>query len=170
MKTNIIFLDIDGVLNSETFGHNEFIRTGKPSSTMYFVDPEAVARLEKLLNERDDLKLVISSSWRGFSFNDTVKLLNKTKISTLTKFVVGVTPRNSKPRGEQIKQFIELANKWDKDNINITQLIPEKIEIKNYIILDDDSDFLPEQMNNFVKTSWKFGLLDEHIEKIKQIL
>lgn len=46
----------------------------------------------------------------------------------------------------------------------------EKSEVKNYVILDDDSDMLLSQKEHFVKTSWNTGLLEEHTEQAIKIL
>lgn len=174
MKTpefNIIFLDIDGVLNSDNFRFSEFSRTGKPISSSNFIDPAAVDRLWNLLRKHDDLKLVISSSWRGLSFWDTIKTIQNTRtLKFLSQFVVGITPRDNRTRGEQIKSFIHWASFWSPNMPRVVNLMPDNFKIKNYVILDDDSDMLPEQMDHFVKTTWEKGLLDEHIQKIENIL
>jgi hypothetical protein len=51
----VIFLDIDGVLNSD--------KTRNPRKFPYVVDPRLLARLTRLL-ERTRAKVVLSSSWR----------------------------------------------------------------------------------------------------------
>ena len=60
----VIFLDIDGVLNSETFSkdnHKVYLATGeiKPD-----VDEKAVQRLVTIIKETN-AKIVLSSSWRN---------------------------------------------------------------------------------------------------------
>ena len=55
----VIFLDIDGVLNSEeyyeSFPDGEFIPP---------IDPVCVERLKRIV-DRTGAKLILSSSWRG---------------------------------------------------------------------------------------------------------
>ena len=51
----VIFLDIDGVLNSD--------RTPNPRNFPYIVDPKLLARLKKLV-AKTGAKVVLTSSWR----------------------------------------------------------------------------------------------------------
>ena len=57
---------------------------------------------------------------------------------------------------------------WIKDNEALTGEAYH--DYKNYVILDDDSDMLYWQRNNFVHTSWKKGLTEEEAEKAITIL
>ena len=45
-----------------------------------------------------------------------------------------------------------------------------KNEYNTYVILDDDSDMLPSQLNNFVQTDPMNGFLLEHYMAVKKIL
>ena len=48
-----------------------------------------------------------------------------------------------------------------KQQLNLQNYIVDTpIEIDNYVIIDDDRDMLPTQMNNFVKTSGNFDHKD----------
>ena len=165
---NIIFLDIDGVLNSERWAKEQFEKTGKPLSSIYMVDEVAVEHLMNLLRKHDDLKLVISSSWRGLSLSDTRSNLAESKLDVLLPWVIGSTPRCRGNRGQQIEIFRNFADKLDDPFCNNHCEFP--FIIKNYVIVDDDRDFLDSQLSHFVHTTWQFGLLDEHITKIEKIL
>jgi histidinol phosphatase-like enzyme len=57
----IIFLDFDGVLNSQ-----EFLKSHQGGFGMTQVDPRAAARLEKLV-KATSAQIVISSSWGSYS-------------------------------------------------------------------------------------------------------
>ena len=46
----------------------------------------------------------------------------------------------------------------------------EKNEIESYVILDDDSDMLPEQMNNFIHVDSNIGLTDKDVFTAIKIL
>ena len=46
----------------------------------------------------------------------------------------------------------------------------EKNEIESYVILDDDNDMLPEQMNNFILINGQYGLSDIDVFKAIEIL
>ena len=43
-------------------------------------------------------------------------------------------------------------------------------EIDSYAIIDDDSDMLDTQINNFVQTSWDYGITPVSILKLHNIL
>ena len=73
----------------------------------------------------------------------------------------GVTPRLwhkefGTQRGEEIQMWM------DKEL--------EKNEIESYVILDDDRDMLPEQMDNFILINGQYGLSDIDVFKAIEIL
>ena len=59
-------------------------------------------------------------------------------------------------RGEEIQVWM------DKES--------EKNEIESFVILDDDSDMLPEQMGNFIHVDGQVGLVDKDVFKAIEIL
>ena len=80
-------------------------------------------------------------------------LLSELKKYKLDTRVIGYTKVLHKLRGEEIKNFLEILD----ENIN-------------YIIIDDDSDFLDLE-NHLVKTNYEFGLTEEDTELgIKKLL
>ena len=64
MEQPVIFLDFDGVLNTEQYQARLAIE-GKPKKDAWgpLFDPRAVANLQKIV-EATDARIVISSSWR----------------------------------------------------------------------------------------------------------
>lgn len=155
----VIFLDIDGVLNSEEFAcwcHEfpDFVREGGSN----WVDPNAVKMITSLCEEHD-IKLVISSSWRLFDTTSTIEhFKNYRDLTPLCKYIVGVTPRNMDDRI------------WESRGEEIQQYLNEHPEIENYVIVDDDNDMLESQKDHFVRCSYVFGLIPSRVEKIKEIL
>jgi hypothetical protein len=156
----IIFLDIDGVLNCQ-----DAYKSGECQYVTWLNDREEEEHhqafcswskewLNKLIEE-SGAKIVISSTWRrsGFAF------LNKVwEIEGMKGEIIGITPSfrgaidgYTVPRGCEIQ-------KWLKDNgfhhINWSRKsqdeIIEKSGIENYLIIDDDSDMLYCQRNNFL--------------------
>lgn len=150
----VIFLDIDGVINSEDFAiwnneHPEFCENGGH----FWIDPNKINMIIKLCEETG-AKIVISSSWRGWSLKDTLNDFSRYRdLSKLNPYIIGITPRFYKNRGIEIQYYLD-------SNISIT----------NYCIIDDDSDMLDSQKNNFVKINYKTGLTEYDVEKIKNIL
>ena len=57
-----------------------------------------------------------------------------------------------KPRGAEIQAYLD-----------------EHPEITYYIIIDDDSDLLPEQMNHFIQTDYRVGFNLKDFEKFEKI-
>lgn len=156
----VIFLDIDGVLTSVN-------RRMK-------LDPDNIARLGKIL-EATEAKLVISSSWRRHKLEDTIALLADTqefnhggvefpycdKIVGHTLRLYAFCPADEEKhylsaRGLEIKR-------WLKDHA-------EKLGVTNYLILDDDSDMLLEQVRHFIKTDTYKGLSNKNVDKAIKIL
>lgn len=153
-----IFLDIDGVLNSEQFyiekSQYERWKEFKDKLDEHIawgvcnIDPKAVKLLNKLVKETGS-KIVVSSSWRGDSALQTIFAL-----VGIIENIYGETPRlKSRYRGEEI-------DKWLK----------ERQEPYKYVILDDDNDMLDSQRSNFVHTDWKVGLTEENVSKAIRIL
>lgn len=151
-------MDIDGVLNSYFFTkriikfnkkHLDEGRTWEneiPGRSV-FIDRKAVNRVINIC-KKTDAKVIISSSWRGWTLKDTINDFNNyCDLKPLLPYIVGVTPRSMAYsenicRGEEIKRFLS-NNPCDK-----------------YVIIDDDSDMLDEQLENFIQTKYLYGLND----------
>jgi histidinol phosphatase-like enzyme len=157
----IIFLDIDGVLNSDTWYkkrktdfciHEEF-------------DPFLVQQLNQLIKDTK-AKIVISSSWRkSHTLEEMQKLFKQVGIRAE---IIGMTPvlkyanhTMSVPRGCEIL-------KWLQDNEGL--LGTQVHNFKNYVILDDDSDMLYWQRNNFFLVDRYVGLTPNLVYRITNFL
>lgn len=155
----VIFLDIDGVLNSEqfweeqtqSFRYTAALNEGKTDDEISVVanfDPQAVALLNQLVKQTD-AEIVVSSTWRS-DYNIQFKL----RYAGIKKPMYGITPfSKDRHRGTEIK-------KWLDDHPEVT----------NYVILDDDNDMLEEQMNNLVQTHWLTGLTIDNVKQAINIL
>ena len=144
----MIFLDIDGVLNSAIY-YKSVDRSKKGWSRF---DPKSVAMVTKLLLKYS-AKIVISSTWRYGALNLLSEELKKSGLKHYlhkdwkTPFI---HPPN---RGKEIKLWLD-----------------KHPEVTNYLILDDDINILDEMKLHFVKTEIYFGMKDEHFIKAKEIL
>lgn len=161
-----IFLDFDGVI------------TNKESK--YKLDKQSCNLLGKIIEETD-AKIIITSSWRKSTLEDTIKYLNTTSFFVPFEFpyldrIIGQTIRAYHyihgihlgiPRGLEIKQWIDTNIHSD----NGKNYILKKIGIDyQYVILDDDNDMLLEQRNNFIKTDSYRGLNVRNVFDAIQIL
>lgn len=158
----VIFLDIDGVLNHELWFKNwikykkENINTIEKERRWF--DPRCIELLNRLVRETN-AKIVISSSWRlGSSLED---LTNKLKSVGLVADIIAKTPKlefervgKTVPRGNEIAYWMEFT----------------KNKIESYVILDDDSDMLLSQANNFIKIDTYCGITHNTVNKAKLIL
>lgn len=132
----IIFLDIDGVLNSMLGSHlaKVFHHTqNRPESEIDMHNLDIL----RLMVHYTDAKIVISSSWRKRTmFDYSVDNFKKffTKLGWTDCPIIGVTENGSSYRGQEVALYL--------DNLSLTE------NIEDYIILDDDSDFILETLND----------------------
>lgn len=170
----LIFLDFDGVLNSDKFFHKRIEAGEKYAYTM--IDDEAIDMIVNIC-ETTGAKIVVSSSWRYWDYDSTISAFKNCrdaeKLSRIIPYIIGVTPRHNEPeygyRGEEIKWFIDNVT----NNIAAVKqegLIDKQFEnefvIEDYIILDDDNDMLDSQKDNFIRTDEKTGLTSEITDNI----
>lgn len=175
----IIFLDFDGVLNSEQWMVSRFekvdMHTISAQYPFYEIDPEAVAQLNRVI-ETTGAKVVVSSTWRlGRTPEQLTQILAhhafKGEIIDTTPHFYVKSHNYTVPRGCEIEWWLK-EKKFQRINWSIEKQreYEEKSEVKNYIILDDDSDLLYGQREHYVQTSWKFGLTSELADKCISIL
>jgi len=128
----VIFLDIDGVLNSRSSAK---ALGGYPHklSQMSKFDKVALGLIRKLVKQTG-AKVVISSTWR--STFTTEEFSKAFKVPVIGKTVNSAHGH----RGEEIAEYLS-ANP----------------EVTDYVIIDDDIDMLEEQFKNFVRTNYLVG-------------
>lgn len=174
----ILFLDIDGVLNSEkwvNYCHKNHIGYNKDVYGQdRELDPSAVALIDKI-NEgvNGELELIISSSWRS-TMEDTVARL---RTQGLKCPIAG--PLTHPPGKSEFEDFIcrgSVIHQWllkqrlfegyewcwnDEDN---------DYQPFTYCIIDDDEDMLYSQRFYFVNTSYRYGLTEAGAQRAIAIL
>ena len=141
--TKVLFLDIDGVCNSEEFMRAEHERTGR--MVILGIDPKPAALVRQILADTG-AKLVISSTWRH-SEHDLQVIRDQVHPD-----IYGITPRcASRFRGDEVRAWLE-----------------EHPEVGPYAILDDDGDFHRGQ--HLFQTSFKIGLTQEIADQVVKSL
>ena len=161
---NIIFLDIDGVLNSlnyfierhpkvlELYSNQNYDSSDelKLQRVMLDINMEKLELLREII-ESTDAKVVVISSWKSLGIFPYVK-------EKLIKYgipIIDTTKNDHGNRGEGIKNYIKNHN------------------IENYIVIDDEifQDYDEEILGKLVKTSfYENGLEEKHKVKAIQLL
>lgn len=147
-----VYLDFDGVLNSANYFKNN-IKNPDLSRDENQIDPQAV----EFLNEIADWNFVLSSTWRKFKTLEQINVLLASR--GFKGKIIAATPELSHPclRGNEIYA-------WMQENI------PDASDFTNYIVLDDDSDLLYWQRNNFIQVDGYWGIGPNHIYRAKRLL
>ena len=152
---NVLFLDVDGVLNSDSW----FSGPTNRDFPHGHLDPAAVARLASIV-VHPSVHVVLSSTWRRVMplFELEALLLTKVDAFPMRKFL-GVTPRiNGAPRGLEIQAWLD---SWDMN--------PDGDDIDEIVILDDEPDML-HLVPRLVRTDSAVGLTDADVVKVKCLL
>lgn len=151
MKVKVLFLDIDGVLNSADWYEQ---RTKEQQfSGLCELDIEAMHLYDEIV-ERTGCNVVLSSVWR---FADNYKeRLERQGLNT--NKIIDRTPHMPRPRdtGTEYAERGKEIKAWLDSKLMGLPCV--------YAILDDDSDMLPEQPH--FKTSWQTGLTREIAEAV----
>jgi hypothetical protein len=144
----LIFLDIDGVLNSVAWIGGGCVRGSIPPTfaedalVEELLDPSCVARLRQIV-EVTGAKIVLSSSWRHWmSLEELAKLLGFHGFTDAP--IVGVTPDLPGPRGAQVQAWLERNASRETA----------------FVCIDDDGDFYESQP--LIRTDPEVGLSDRN--------
>lgn len=165
--SRILFLDIDGVLNTER-QHNRCVCNGvaQVDGFGYAFDPEAVANLKRIVKQTG-ADIVISSSWKFWGLDAMQRMWER---RDLPGKVIDVTPNNVSDemllsvdleymdipagKGSEIKEWMTTKGQ----------------QVTHYAILDDLPDMLPEQESHFVQTDPRIGMTKDNAEQVISIL
>lgn len=144
-RVKIVFLDIDGVLNS-----HRWFATKPPDRGIGHLDPEACARLQRLCDE-SGASIVVSSTWRLLHKLPALRSMLRARGVTAT--ILGVTP--SIPRSERGHEIAHWLGRHEA--------------VTGIVILDDDSD-MAHLAPWHVKTHFDRGLTDWEVNAAQLVL
>lgn len=140
----ILFLDIDGVLNSYQYMISSKSMFGAQAKSL---DPNACLLLEEIIVS-SGCKVVLSSSWRKLvSFRQIESWIRQRGCPSIE--IIDKTPSLGGFRGEEIQA-------WLFENSNL---------VDKFVIVDDDSD-MGELSEFLVQTSFEFGLTKSKVQEI----
>lgn len=162
----IIFLDIDGVLNSDAYCESpEYLFETQHMTDQLIMlvnhyvllDPRALHRLNDLV-KRSGAEVVLSSTWRGkYSPAEITKMMQDRgatfTVTASTPVLHGKVNSSRIPRGKEIASYIDGL----------------KVKPESFVILDDHDDML-DLINVLVKTTMKLGLTADDVERALRIL
>lgn len=152
MNSSIIFLDFDGVLNTEQYQAWLAVK-GKPNKDAWgpLFDPCAVRNLRKII-ESTSAEIVISSSWRYIHRLGSLRMMWELRdlpgeiLDTLSCGAVYIS------RGEEIEYWLKKYNQ------------------ANYVIIDDLNDFYPSQLDRYIEINPIVGITDADAARAIEIL
>ena len=149
MSRKIIFLDVDGVLNSETFHSWLWDNHVKKYYGYELLDQRAILCLQDIVFTTG-AEIVLSSSWR---ISSRMSKMLEEQLKPYSLSIIDRTISDARgERGDEIKE-------WLSRNPDVT----------HYVILDDDSD-MSDIADHLVKTTFYKGLLPEHAAKAIEML
>lgn len=149
----VIFLDIDGVLNTTVDNTKIHIRD---RGFHFFIDFNLIPNLKQILELclNQDIKIIVTSI---NALNKNSEMFNKLLLDYFhikKKIVIDVDSRQNKERGLFVQDMIK------------------KYNINNFVVIDDDDfDILPYiSLNNFININRAVGINFKDIEKILDVL
>lgn len=161
-----IFLDFDGVLNSDkyfsSFQYKKEAEGVEDARVMLIahwmhLDPEAIGFINQLV-EQSGAQVVISSTWRlRYSIDEMNKMLSDRGATFKT---IAKTPRGNP------KKFSQRVMREDE----IQEFLDNLSEPADSFVIIDDMLSMGHLYKNFVKTSFRNGFREEHIKWALRIL
>ena len=130
-------MDIDGVINVISQGHDEF------GSVFH----KHLCDNLKTIIDATGAKIVISSTWRVDGLGQMQLMWKKRE---LAGEVIDVTPDCVQIVNDGIEKFYD---KVERGHEIQWWLDKHKDEVENWVIVDDDNDMLSSQRDNFVRTA-----------------
>lgn len=146
----VIFLDIDGVLNST--------KSAQKFGSFNHLDPSAIDILNHIC-VRTGAKVVISSSWRHMGLQAVKDILISQGIEAE---IIGMTPYWKIRDGN-------VVGAYETRGEEIQVWLDKNPEVKNFVIIDDSND-MGDLAPHLVLTSINDGLIEDLIPRILETL
>ena len=158
----ILFLDIDGVLNTKWW-YTQMDKNTPRDKYGYAFDPNAVTNLKKILDETG-ADIVISSSWKCWGLPALKEMWRNRK---LPGKLLDITPDIM---SDELLLNVELSSTdqlYTRGCEIKGWLLQHKDEDVRYVIIDDMDNYLSEQQSRFVQTDPEIGLSETDAVKVK---
>jgi len=176
MNKPLLFLDIEGVLNTERH-YAKLKGNGQPNKDKYgpLFDPEAVANLQKII-EVTDARIVVTSSWRYMDL-DTLQRMWYDR--NLPGSIIGITPLHTDDdnlletdlsRLDVITAEMFSSSRGNEIKAYFDEILEVSSDPRPYVILDDLKDVLLEQEDHLLRIDPIVGITEEDAEKAVKLL
>lgn len=155
--TKVLFLDIDGVVNSSL----DFAHPPKGQKAPYIIVPDKVKLITEVVDKTGS-RIVLSSTWRN--------------IPSAVDFIEVAFPDISSryhPDWKTIRGQVDSpAHEWRASRGHeIKEWLSRHPEVTRYAIVDDDAeDIRPIYPLNLVQTTWFKGIQPEHAKRLIGLL
>lgn len=151
-----VFLDIDGVLNSENYLEKCYRKHHKPMSMNHVpFDPKCLNNLMILvqtIEKHYQVKIILSSTWRLHSIDYEIV---DARLAEYGLCLSDKTPVINQERGKEIQSYLKES----------------KQKCNNFIILDDENfDILDYFPQNLIKTDFKTGFTKKCLKQCLKLL
>lgn len=156
----IIFLDFDGVLNTEHYqGLLQY--QGKPWQDEYgaFFDSNAVKQLNRII-DATGADVVIESSWKYLGLEAMKELW---KARNLPERIIDVTPSSFSVNDLDVSML-------HCKGMEIALWLSEQGEDVRYVIIDDEYVIFDSQLPHFILTNPYEGITEEQADRSISIL
>lgn len=165
----IIFLDFDGVLNTE-HNQNMLLYKGKAWKDKYgaFFDPKAVAELNRIVEETK-ADIVIESSWKYLGLEAMRQMWRD---RNMPGNVIDVTPSSASNNwllNANLDEMDPAHTQWK--GVEIASWIAENLHDEDrYVIIDDEYVILDSQLPHFIITNPYDGIIPELADRAIKLL
>lgn len=165
----IIFLDFDGVLNTE-HNQNMLLYKGKAWKDKHgaFFDLKAVAELNRIVEETKD-DIVIESSWKYLGLEAMRQMWRD---RNMPGNVIDVTPSSASNNwllNANLDEMDPAHTQWK--GVEIASWIAENLHDEDrYVIIDDEYVILDSQLPHFILTNPYDGIIPELADRAIKLL
>lgn len=165
----IIFLDFDGVMNTEFYQKvlNQQCENWQDEYGALF-DPNAVKQLKRII-DATDADIVVESSWKYLGLDAMKELW---KVRNLPGRIIDITPSTTSDEYLLNVDLDDFSNKMHHcKGLEISSWLSEKgLSNTRYVIIDDEYVVLESQLSNFILTNPYEGITEEQANKAISIL
>ena len=169
MPKKIIFLDFDGVLNTEHY-QNLLCYKGEPCQDEYgaLFDPEAVEQLERIV-EATNADIVVSSSWKILGLKAMQAMWEARRMSGK---VIDITPKAASDNWLLTADLDDMdPATWQGKGMEIASWLADHAsKDTRYVIIDDEHVILDSQQQHFILTNPHDGITEEVANRAIYIL